>query len=516
MRNDWSGTTFPHPPGRRPVAGDVFGADPEAPLQGTMKRAADLGPIFELKIFDQKFVFVSDAELAAEFADEARFEKALSPALVALREFVGEGLFTAYNDETNWSLAHDLLRPAFTKPAMQRYHPVMLAAAQELFDNWDQGSGTVDVSADMTKLTMETISRTAFSHDFGSFSRTEPHPFIPAMIAALKAGQRKGSLNSMPGSALLAKRIDKKNAHHQAYVDSLIDGIIAERRTNGVNTGDEQDLLGIMLHTPHPETGERLGDINIRHQILTFLVAGHETTSGALSFALYYLSREPAMMAKAQAEVDAILGSDPDAEPTFEQVAKFRYLRRILDEGLRLWPTAPAFTRSPREETMVAGKYLMRPEDWAIVLLPMVHRDKAVWGEDAEEFNPDRFLPENSRGRPAHTYKPFGTGERSCIGRQFALHEAILVLARMLHRYDLTPDPAYELRIAERLTLMPQGFQLTITPRKPAAESVGAGPDQDAAPQEEASEMCPASSIAQPGFQATSQVCPSGSAKYPE
>lgn len=466
MRNDWSGTTFPHPPGRRPVVGDLFGADSGAPLQSTMKRAVDLGPIFELKIFDQKFVFVTGAELAAELADEARFEKALSPALIALREFVGEGLFTAYNDETNWSLAHDLLRPAFTKSAMQRYHPVMLAAAQELFDTWDRGQGPVDVSADMTKLTLETISRTAFSHDFGSFARTEPHPFIPAMIAALKAGQRKGSLNSMPGSALLAKRIDKKNAHHQAYVDSLIDGIIAERRMK-VEDGDS-DLLGIMLHTPHPETGARLDDLNIRHQILTFLVAGHETTSGALSFALYYLSRDRALMAEAHAEVDAILGSDPDTEPTFEQVAKFRYLRRVLDEGLRLWPTAPAFTRSPREETMIAGKYSMRPEDWAIVLLPMIHRDKAVWGDDAEEFKPERFLPANSRGRLPHTYKPFGTGERSCIGRQFALHEAILVLARMLHRYDLTPDPDYELEVAERLTLMPEGFFLTITPR-PAA-----------------------------------------------
>lgn len=503
MRNDWSGTTFPHPPGRRPVVGDIFGADSGAPLQSTMRRIADLGPISELKIFDQKFVFVTSAELAAEFADETRFEKALSPALTALRDFVGDGLFTAYNDETNWSLAHDLLLPAFTKPAMRRYHPVMLSTAQELFDVWDRGAGTVDVSADMTKLTMETISRTAFSHDFGSFSAVEPHPFIPAMIAALKAGQRKGSLNSMPGAGLFAKRLDKKNSHHQAYVDSLIDGIIAERRAGAVN---DEDLLGIMLHTPHPETGGRLDDLNIRHQILTFLVAGHETTSGALSFALHYLTRDRAMMAKAHAEVDAILGSDPDAEPTFEQVAKFRHLRRILDESLRLWPTAPAFTRSPREETTIAGTYLMRPQDWAIVLLPMVHRDKAVWGEDAEEFNPDRFLPENSRGRMPQTYKPFGTGERSCIGRQFALHEAILVLARMLHRYDLTPDPDYELEIAERLTLMPRGFRLTVSPRTPEVVTTA---NQDEAP----IEMCPASSIDQPGFQATSQVCPSGSAK---
>ncbi len=470
MRNDWSGQSFPHPPGRRRVVGDIRNINPDKPLQSMISRANDLGPIFELHVFDQKFVFVAGAELAAELCDESRFAKGLSPALVALREFAGEGLFTAYNDDTNWALAHDLLRPAFTKSAMQSYHPVMLAAAQELFDLWDSRKGPVDVSSDMTKLTMETISRAAFSTDFGSFSRAEPHPFIPAMIAALKAGQRKGSLNAMPGASLMSKRINKKNAHHVEYVDSLLDGIIAERRAGDI---DQSDLLGIMLHTPHPETGERLDDVNIRHQILTFLVAGHETTSGALSFALYYIAQNPDILAMAHAEVDQILGPDRDAEPTFEQVAKFRYLRRVLDEGLRLWPTAPAFARSPRETTVLSTGHTMRPEDWAIVVLPMMQRDTSVWGDDADQFDPDRFLPENARGRQPHSYKPFGTGERSCIGRQFALHEAILVLARLLHRYDLAADPDYELEITERLTLMPKGFELTLTPRVPAVLTQG-------------------------------------------
>jgi unspecific monooxygenase len=465
MLNDWSGQRFPHPPGRRPLVGDTLGTDAAAPLQSTMRRGAGLGPIFELKIFDQKFVFVSGAELAAELADESRFEKALSPALVALRQFAGAGLFTAYNDETNWALAHDLLRPAFTKDAMRRYHPVMLAAAQELFDTWDVREAPIDVSADMTRLTMETISRTAFSQDFGSFTRDEPHPFIPAMIAALRAGQRKGSFSGMPGARLMSRRIDQRNAHHQAYIDGLLDDVIATRRASATS---DHDLLGIMLDTPHPETGARLDDLNIRHQILTFLVAGHETTSGALSFALYYLTRDPELLARAHDEVDTILGPDREVEPAFEQIAKFRFLRRVLDEGLRLWPTAPGYGRSPREVTTLSTGHVMRPQDWALVMLPMVHRDPDVWGDDASEFDPDRFLPERSRGRLAHSYKPFGTGERSCIGRQFALHEAVLVLARMLHRYELTPDPSYELTITERLTLMPEGFRLGLAPRVPA------------------------------------------------
>jgi unspecific monooxygenase len=432
-----------------------------------MVRGAGLGPIFELNVFAQKFVFVAGAQLAAELCDETRFHKSLSPGIVALREFAGDGLFTAYSDEPSWQLAHDLLRPAFTREAMQRYHPIMLEAASELFDSWDGRQGPVDVSADMTKLTLETISRAAFSRDFGSFTRQDRHPFVPAMVAALRAGQRKGVLNAMPGSGLLARRINRRNAHHQLYVDSLIDDLIAQRRQD--DELDDRDLLGIMLSTAHPESGQRLSDRNIRYQILTFLVAGHETTSGALSFALYYLSRDPGVLAEAQAETDAILGTDPDAEPTFEQVPKFRHIRRVIDEALRLWPTAPAFTRSPNADTMIGGRYRMRTQDWATVILPLIHRDLSVWGEDAGEFRPDRFLPESSRGRPPHSYKPFGTGERACIGRQFALHEAVLVLARLLHRYDISGNPDYELAITERLTLMPRGFEMTLARRVPAA-----------------------------------------------
>ena len=104
-----------------------------------------------------------------------------------------------------------------------------------------------------------------------------------------------------------------------------------------------------------------------------------------------------------------------------------------------------------------------------MVFLPAVHRDPAVWGAHPDRFDPDNFLPERVRARPAHSYLPFGTGARACIGRQFALHEAVLVLARLVHRFELTRDPAYTLRVSERLTLMPTGFTLTARERVPAS-----------------------------------------------
>lgn len=465
LKNYWSGQSFPHAGRRKPFVGDLGVSDPRHPLLSLLEWGADLGPIYELQIFRQKFVFVSGADLVAELCDEKRFCKALPPAITALRDYAGDGLFTAFNDEPNWQLAHELLMPAFTRSAMASYHPIMLATAAELFEYWDRQSGAVDVTQSMTKLTMETLSRAAFSHDFGSFSTEEPHPFVGAMVRALETGRRKGGIGTAPGGKWVGRFMDRRNAARQAYVDGLLDDLIAQR----AGSDDQHDLLGIMLNVSHPETGECLSPLNIRYQILTFLVAGHETTSGALSFTLYYLSRHPECLAAAQREADEILGDDPAATPTFEQVPKFRYIRRCLDEALRIWPTVPAFARSPRTETTLGGRYRMQPDDWAVIVLAHVHRDPAIW-ENPDRYDPDRFLPAAIKKRPAQSYKPFGAGLRACIGRQFALHESVLVLACLLHRYDLRGDPDYELAVDERLTMVPKDFEITLHPRVAAGQ----------------------------------------------
>jgi unspecific monooxygenase len=136
-----------------------------------------------------------------------------------------------------------------------------------------------------------------------------------------------------------------------------------------------------------------------------------------------------------------------------------RYVRAALDEALRLWPTAPGYFRAARSETVLGGQYRMHQGDWVAVLLPLLHRDPHVW-PDPDRFDPDRFAPGQAKTRPPHAYKPFGTGQRACIGRQFALHEAVLALGLVLHRYELSAPDGYRLRIAESLTLKPQGFEL--------------------------------------------------------
>ncbi|MFI9567887.1 cytochrome P450 [Streptomyces rishiriensis] len=473
---------IPHPPHRIPLLGDLLGASRRTPVQDSLRYATELGPIFRRKVFNREFVFVGGAELAADMADETRFAKHVGLGIANLRPVVGDALFTAYNHEPNWQLAHDVLAPGFSREAMAAYHPVMLDVAARLTGHWDAEAAAgraVDVPGDMTKLTLETIARTGFGHDFGSFERARPHPFVTAMVGTLTYAQR---LNTVPSPALL-RRATRRNEADIALLNRTVDDLVRKRRSAG---GGEGDLLDRMLDTAHPSTGERLSALNVRRQVVTFLVAGHETTSGALSFALHYLSLYPQIAARARAEVDRVWGDT--AVPTYEQVAKLRCVRRVLDEALRLWPTAPAFAREARADTVLGGEHPIRRGGWALVLTAMLHRDPEVWGPDAERFDPDRFDAQAVRARAPHTYKPFGTGARACIGRQFALHEAVLVLGLLLRRYELRPDPAYRLRVTERLTLMPEGLRMrlerrTRTPSDGPAGDPVSGPADDPGPE---------------------------------
>lgn len=451
--------TLPHPPRRLPLLGDVVGVRPNTPVQSTLRIVRDLGPISIRKVLGTEVVTVGGAELAGELADETRFCKFVGLHLPPLRRIVGDALFTAENDEPNWQLAHDILAPAFTREAMSGYHPTMVEVARELLARWDVAAdrgGRVDVSADMTRLTMETIGRAGFGYRFASFDSDRPHPFVTAMTRALRNSRLSAVIPWGPVRRVLGSS-DAQYRADVATMNGVVDDVIQARRDDPAC--DAPDLLGLMLRTAHPETGRRLDPVNIRHQVITFVIAGHETTSGALSFALYYLTRDPEALARAQAEVDALWGETDNPEPSFGDVAKLRYVRAALDEALRLWPTAPAYLRAARTDTVLGGRYRMDQGDWAMVFLPLLHRDPTVW-PDPDRFDPDRFAPGLARSRPAHAYKPFGTGQRACIGRQFALHEAVLALGLVLHRYHLGAPDDYRLRIAESLTLKPEGFEL--------------------------------------------------------
>ncbi|MFI6684192.1 cytochrome P450 [Streptomyces sp. NPDC050485] len=436
----------------------------ETPVQQAMELARVHGPVFRRRLNQHQNLFVSSLDLVTELSDETRFSKGISITLDYVREFAGDGLFTAYNDEPNWAKAHDILMPAFALGSMRTYHPAMLRVARRVMGSWDRHSArgsAVEVADDMTRMTLDTIGLAGFGFDFDSFGRDTPHPFVEAMVRCLEWSMKR--LGRTEGADY--REQDREFERDSAYLAAVVDEVIAARNQSGDTSVD--DLLGLMLGAEHPKDGTTLDAANIRNQVITFLIAGHETTSGTLSFALYHLLKDPTALRLAQREADELWGDDPDPGPTFEDIGKLRFTRQVLSEALRLWPTAAAFTRQAREDTLLGGRHPLRAGELVTVLTPMLHRDP-VWGDNPELFDPARFTPEAEAARSPHAYKPFGTGERACIGRQFALHEATMLLALLVHRYRFVDTAGYQLRIKETLTLKPDGFTLSLIRRTPA------------------------------------------------
>jgi len=454
--------------------GNISDVNTDKPVQNLMGLARRHGPIFQLDLPGRTLVVVSGFDLVDELCDEKRFDKLVWTPLRNVRAFTGDGLFTSWTREPNWRKAHNILLPTFSSQAMKGYHHMMADIAAQLADKWARlnPDDEIDVSADMTRLALDTIGLCGFDYRFNSFYRDEPHPFIVSMVRAL--GESLQQMHRLPGQDRLMPRTRRQFQGDIAAMNHLVDTLIAERKASGVDLAAKKDLLGYMLAGVDRGTGERLDDVNIRHQIITFLIAGHETTSGLLSFALYFLLKNPTALQRAYEEVDRVLAGDPTALPTHEQVHRLTYVAHILDETLRLWPTAPAFALYPYEPTVIGGTYAVDPSHHLVALIPMLHRDPAVWGPDAEAFNPDRFDREARRDRPANAYKPFGNGQRACIGRQFARQEATLVLGMLLRRFELVDYTNYHLKIKETLTLKPDNFYIKVRPRAGRALAVPA------------------------------------------
>ncbi len=381
-----------------------------------MESLADLarqyGPIYEIQVPNGSRIIVSGYELANELCNESRFDKTLGPGLRALTNGpIGRGLFTSETSDPNWRKAHNVLLPAFSMDAMRGYYPRMLDIAVQLMQKWERlnPEDTADVPADMTRLTLDTIALCGFNYRFNSFYRDAPHPFVVAMLGSLEIAQARA--RELPIQSRLHFKRDRELQANQQMMAQTVQHIIQDRRSSGT-AGNFNDLLDRMLTSVDRESGEKLDDINILAQCVTFLVAGHETTSGLLSFALYALLKNPDVLARACEEVDRVLGTDLSVLPTYAQTHQVPYVSQIFEETLRLWPTAPAFTRHSYEDTVIGDNYRIAKETSLVVLIPMLHRDKQVWGENAEALEPDRFSPQNRSKIPPNAYLPFGTGQR--------------------------------------------------------------------------------------------------------
>ena len=464
---------IPHPP-TRPVVGNMLSLDSAAPVQDLVRLTKELGPIFWLDMMGAPLVIVSGHDLVDELSDEKRFDKAVRGSLRRVRAVGGDGLFTADTSEPNWSKAHNILLQPFGNRAMQSYHSSMVDIAEQLVKKWDRlnGDEEIDVVHDMTALTLDTIGLCGFDYRFNSFYRRDYHPFVESLVRSLETIMMTRGL---PLEGLWLQKRRRGLAQDVAFMNKMVDEIIAERRGNAEAAEGKKDMLGAMMTGVDRATGEQLDDINIRYQINTFLIAGHETTSGLLSCTLYALLKHPDFLKKAYEEVDRVLGPDLEARPTYQQVTQLTYITQILKEALRLWPPAPAYGVAPLKDETLGGKYKLKKNTFITVLVMALHRDPSVWGPNPDAFDPENFSREAEASRPVNAWKPFGNGQRACIGRGFAMHEAALAIGMILQRFRLVDNHRYQMQLKETLTIKPDGFKIKVRPRADKERGAFAG-----------------------------------------
>jgi cytochrome P450 / NADPH-cytochrome P450 reductase len=465
---------IPHPP-TKPVVGNMLSLDPNAPVQNLTRLARELGPIFWLDMMGNPLVVASGYELVHELSDEKRFGKVVRGALRRVRAIGGDGLFTADTTEPNWSKAHNILLQPFGGRAMQSYHASMVDIAEQLVKKWERlnADDEIDVVHDMTALTLDTIGLCGFDYRFNSFYRRDYHPFVESLVRSLETIMM---IRGLPLENWWMQGRRRDLATDVAFMNRMVDEIVAERRRNAEAAEGKKDMLGAMMTGVDRVTGEQLDDVNIRYQINTFLIAGHETTSGLLSYAICALLKHPEVLKKAYAEVDRVLGPDSDTRPTFQQVTQLSYITQVLKESLRLWPPAPAYGIAPLQDETIGGKYKLKKNTFVTILVTALHRDPAVWGPHPDVFDPENFSREAESKRPVDAWKPFGNGQRACIGRGFAMHEAALALGMILQRFKLIDHQRYQLAFKETLTMKPDGFKIKVRPRSDRDRAAFTGP----------------------------------------
>ncbi len=467
--------TLLEPPGPPPLPllGNVLQLTAGEYLEDSLgKIVAQYGRFVRLRAPKGVYIYVNaEADIVEELVNRPDdFRKTTPPPATPLGRLragvASDGLFTSGDEEEVWQIAHRVLLPAFGLSAIRQYFGRIVEVSDDLIANLGRrGQGESFLATDlMTRMTFDAIGYAGFHTRFGAIDAKQTPPFVQAMVDVLEVTMEQ-TTNVLPDSFHPIQTHRREAA--QKVLNETVDQIIADRKA-ALDRGESMpsDILQIMLTVRDRVTGKRLSDDNIRAQLVTFLIAGHETTSGMLSYALYYISKNPHIEAKLIEEVDRVLGRDYSRKPSFADLDALDYTGRILKESLRLNPTAPGFAKIVQRDTVVGGKYPVKKGGLLLTFLGGLHRDPRYFGNSPDEFDPDLFLPEVVARRHPHAYHPFGIGIRSCIGFQFALIEAKLVLARMYQQFRLRlADPNYQLRHVQTLTMKPRDLMMVVEKR---------------------------------------------------
>ena len=373
------------------------------------------------------------------------FTKEGTPDLMMLKPMLGEGLMTSEGE--SWLWQRRLIQPGFHRERVESFGRLMTEATCALMEGWSARAGRdqpVEVAAEMSRLTLNVVASALFSADISG----EGDDFSQAVDAMNEFMAHYDPTD-------LARLNQFRDA--QSALNKIVERIISERRSGR----QADDLLSMLMAAYDELTGEGLSDRQLRDQIFTLLMAGHETTAKALTWTLYLLDQHPEVSARLRAELADVLGG---RLPTVADLARMPYVWMVIQEAMRLYPPVWLVSRFCRAAETIGGYEI--PAGSLVIVSPyLMHRHREFW-EAPEIFDPERFRPEACANRPAFTYLPFGAGPRQCVGRGFATIETQLVLATIMQRYELRLVAGHRVEPEALVTLRPKyGLPMTLEER---------------------------------------------------
>ena len=428
------------PPGpkNRGIVGNLPMASGD-PLAVFTQWARQYGDIFYYRVFHRHIYFFNHPDLVKDVLVTNYQNFIKGEAIRFNRRMFGNGLIA--NEGSSWLQQRRLIQPAFHRERIESYGNTMVAYAERMTAAWRDGEER-DIHRDMMHLTLEIVAKTLFNIEIaGERDR---------IAVALNTLMESSSGARMLLPPLLRRAPTPGNLRYlQAArrLDDIVYSLIRERRASSKSFGD---LLSTLLEA-RDETGAPMPDKQLRDEVMTILMAGHETAAVSLSWTWYLLAQNPEVEQKLCAELRHVLNG---RSPGPGDLSELRYTELVVKESMRLYPPVWALVRNPIKDCEIGGYRV--PAGATVMMSPWVmHRDPQHYDEP-ERFNPDRWLDERTMAAPKFTYFPFGGGPRSCIGSSFAMMEAVLVLVTIAQRYKIAVIQDRPIEPLPTITLRPK------------------------------------------------------------
>lgn len=405
--------------------------------------------VVKLSLVGREFHLVLTPEDVKHVLQENNRNYHKSEAYSVLAIFLGNGLLTSEGDF--WRRQRKLAQPAFYKQHLALMVEMMGSETKGLLDKWasEKENIPIDITKDILNLTLGIVTKALFSADVKHRLEGISEALNDIMHYAddiLKSFVRFPLSFPTPAN----RRFKRAVQTVEEIIYDIIDARRQELKRNPKVRYD--DLLDMLIHTKDEETGETMTDKQLRDEVTTIFMAGHETTANALSWALYLLAQHSEVVAKMRQELNAVLGKN--GTPTFENIRELKYLLQVVQEVMRLYPPAWIMGRKALNSDLLSG-YPIQANSFVLISIYLLHRHPDYW-ERPNDFDPDHFLPEPTKSRPTYAYIPFGGGPRMCIGNNFALMEMQIVIAVLIQKYDFVLDNTEKVELDPLVTLRPK------------------------------------------------------------